>query len=393
MLSARAYSFRMKSRLAISLSWIAGYTNVFSLILLGVTSSHATGNFTHFGQVVVQGQFDHVLFYAVLLISFLFGAASSGLMMEAARLRGMRSKYILPLAAEAGILALFSIGVEMLQAGHPLTSGLLYWMSAAAAFAMGLQNATVTSISGAVVRTTHLTGVTTDLGLEGMQLALWYWDRWRAGGSNRIKRLIKTARRHPTAQRVALLASIIGSFLFGVGVGTIVSLKWPGLALIPPVVFLVFITTLALRKPIADVRELDLLADPELKMFGIVKSLLPDGVVIFRLAHHTSSRGHYAPNFVQWIERIPRHARVVVLALTPFTRFDSNSALAFADLVQHLHAEHRSIILAGVRAVHYRMLDAHGVMELLETEDLCPDLEFAIARALEVNRRMHDFAA
>jgi hypothetical protein len=32
-------------------------------------------------------------------------------------------------------------------------------------------------------------------------------------------------------------------------------------------------------------------------------------------------------------------------------------------------------------------------MELLETEDLCPDLEFAIARALEVNRRMRDVAA
>jgi uncharacterized membrane protein YoaK (UPF0700 family) len=383
----------MKSRLAISLSWIAGYTNVFSLILLGVTTSHATGNYTHFGQFLSQGQFGHLLFYAVLLLSFLFGAAASGLMMEGARLRGMRSKYILPLAVEAGVLALFSIGVEFLLAGHPLTSATLYWMSAAAAFAMGLQNATVTSISGAVVRTTHLTGVTTDLGLEGMQLVLWYWDRWRAGGSNRATRLVKTARRHPTVQRVALLASIIGSFLFGVCVGAIVSLKWPAIALIPPVLFLVFITTLALRKPIADVRELDLLADPELKMFGIVKSLLPEGVVIFRLAHHATSRGHYAPNFEQWIDRMPRHARVAVLALTPFTRFDSNSALAFADLVRNLHGAQRRIILAGVRAVHYRVLDAHGVMELMETEDLCPDLEFAIARALEVNRRMREIAA
>ncbi len=393
MLSARAYSFRMKSRLAISLSWIAGYTNVFSLILLGVTSSHATGNFTHFGQMVVQGQFDHVTFYAVLLLSFLFGAAASGLMMEGARLRGMRSKYILPLAAEAILLAAFSFGVELVQAGHPLTAPMLYWMSALAAGAMGLQNATVTSISGAVVRTTHLTGVTTDLGLEGMQLVLWYWDRWRAGGSNRAKRLIKTARRHPTAQRVTVLASIIGSFLFGVMIGTLVSLHWPALALIPPVLFLVFITTLALRKPIADVRELDLLSDPELKMFGIVKSLLPDGVTIFRLAHHQSSRGHYAPNFEQWLDRVPRAARVIVLALTPFTRFEANSALAFAELVRTLHAEHRRIILAGVRAVHYRVLDQHGVMELLETEDLCPDLEFAIARALEVNRRLSELAA
>ncbi len=34
---------------------------------------------------------------------------------------------------------------------------------------MGLQNATITKISGAVIRTTHLTGVTTDLGIETVQ--------------------------------------------------------------------------------------------------------------------------------------------------------------------------------------------------------------------------------
>src|SRR5690348_1346614 len=144
MLSARAYSFRMKSRLAISLSWIAGYTNVFSLILLGVTTSHATGNYTHFGQMIIERQMDHVWFYAFLLLSFLLGAAASGLMMEAARLRGMRSKYMLPLVAEAVMLAAFSVGINVLQAGHPLTGVMMYWMCGAAAFAMGLQNATVT---------------------------------------------------------------------------------------------------------------------------------------------------------------------------------------------------------------------------------------------------------
>ena len=170
----------MKSRLAISLSWIGGYTNVVSLMLLGVTTSHVTGNVTHFGQVLVQWKSANVLFYSALLISFVLGAASSGLMMEAARLRGMRSKYILPLAVEATLLAVFSLGVSGLLNGRPLGDPQLYWMSATAAFAMGLQNATITSISGAVVRTTHLTGVMTDLGLEGTQLLLWYWDRWHA---------------------------------------------------------------------------------------------------------------------------------------------------------------------------------------------------------------------
>ena len=37
-------------------------------------------------------------------------------------------------------------------------------------FAMGLQNSLVTRISGAIVRTTHLTGLFTDLGIELSQL-------------------------------------------------------------------------------------------------------------------------------------------------------------------------------------------------------------------------------
>ena len=40
MLSASAYSFRQKSRLAISLSWVAGYTNVILVILCGVVVAH-----------------------------------------------------------------------------------------------------------------------------------------------------------------------------------------------------------------------------------------------------------------------------------------------------------------------------------------------------------------
>jgi uncharacterized membrane protein YoaK (UPF0700 family) len=380
----------MKSRLAISLGWVAGYTNVVSVLLLGVTTSHATGNVTHFGQMLAQRNMSNLEFYAGLLLSFIFGAASSGLMMEGARLRGMRSKYILPLAVEAALLAMFSLGVTSWFGGAAISTPKLYAMSMIAAFAMGLQNATVTSISGAVVRTTHLTGVLTDLGLEGMQLILWYWDRWRAGGHNRTLRLIKIARRHPTAQRVALLASIVGSFLFGACAGTLMYLHWPGLGLVPPTVFLVVIIVIGLRRPIADVRELDLLSDPELKMLGIVKSLLPPEVAVFRVAHDADHGEHHSPNFERWLDRIPRSARVIVLALTPFTRFDSNSALAFFDSVQKLYGEHRRVVLAGVRAVHYKSLDRHGLTELLDTADLCPDLEFAIARALELARQVNE---
>jgi hypothetical protein len=52
MLSARAYSFRQQSRLAISLSWIAGFTNVVMLAVTAHLVSHATGTATFFGDAV-----------------------------------------------------------------------------------------------------------------------------------------------------------------------------------------------------------------------------------------------------------------------------------------------------------------------------------------------------
>ena len=54
MLSARAYSFRQKSKLAISLSWIGGYANVVLFILCGAFSSHMTGNATQLGRFDVS---------------------------------------------------------------------------------------------------------------------------------------------------------------------------------------------------------------------------------------------------------------------------------------------------------------------------------------------------
>ena len=43
MLSARAYSFRQKSKLAISLSWIGGYVNTVLFLICGSFAAHMSG--------------------------------------------------------------------------------------------------------------------------------------------------------------------------------------------------------------------------------------------------------------------------------------------------------------------------------------------------------------
>src|SRR3954466_15356396 len=115
MLSASAYSFKAKSRLAISLSWVGGYVNTVALLICGETVSHMTGNTTHLGQSVSAlltggpGAPPSLLFFAFVIFAFLSGAASSGLMTETARLRGARSKFILPMTVEALLLTAFAL--------------------------------------------------------------------------------------------------------------------------------------------------------------------------------------------------------------------------------------------------------------------------------------------
>src|SRR5205823_3787119 len=111
------------------------------------------------------------------------------------------SKYIMPMAVEAILLALFAIGMNLNSRNYIQSTRFEYLMIGIAALAMGLQNATVTRISGAVVRTTHVTGVITDLGLEGVQYLYWFWDQARGRSWLRKGRLLKVSQRHPAALR------------------------------------------------------------------------------------------------------------------------------------------------------------------------------------------------
>jgi anti-anti-sigma regulatory factor len=288
------------------------------------------------------------------------------------------------MAVEAGLLLLLALAVRSHANELRHETVVLYWMAGLAAFAMGLQNATITKISGAVVRTTHLTGVTTDLGIESIQYLMWYRDCVRGRRWSRKGRALKVSNRHPSFQRVMLLASILGSFLFGAVAGTLVFNRFSGLCLLVPVAFLGWIIFVDWRTPIADVKELDLMADAELKLLGIMKPLLPAELGIWRISCRQNHEWHRAPDFQQWADRIPARWRVVILALSPLTRFEANAVLDLESALKKLHAEGRKLILSGITPGQYRNLMDLGIGRTMDTENLCPDLEFAVARGIDL---------
>jgi len=140
---------------AIALSCVAGMVNVVGFLGFEHQAiTHLTGTTSQLGMALVQRDWRNVGHLWGILIAFCLGATLSGLIVQDATLRlGRRYGVVLLLVS---LLLLVSI---------PLFKQQQIWGALAAAMACGLQNAMATTFSGAVVRTTHLSGMFTDLGI------------------------------------------------------------------------------------------------------------------------------------------------------------------------------------------------------------------------------------
>ncbi|MUV04318.1 DUF1275 domain-containing protein [Flavobacterium rakeshii] len=154
----RSYGHNL--RLASILSFVAGIVNIVGLLSVNVLTTNVTGHFAFFSRTFVSEEFSNAVIYLWFLLSFLAGAFCSNLISETIVRIKENLSYVVPILLEIILLVL----VATLQFNQPdlLACTLL--------FAMGLQNALVTRVSQSVVRTTHLTGIFTDLGIELSQL-------------------------------------------------------------------------------------------------------------------------------------------------------------------------------------------------------------------------------
>ena len=372
MFVAQAHSFRQQARLAITLAWVAGYTNVVGLVECGVAVSHVSGTASAFGRDVAGRERELAAFAGWLLAWFLVGALLSGLLMERARRTGRKSIYVMPIALEALVLTAFAILVAKYSVLVPdaLAGGPLLASTATACFAMGLQNATITRISGGVVRTTHVTGVVTDLGLELSHLLSAHEPQRQrsteapAGGSHRLRAL--------------LLASILGSFVVGAALAGLVTPRAHGWCMIPPVAFLLWIIWQDVRRPIADL-------EPETLEALSPGIALPRNMAYFRLRCRGSRAGglHRLPNMQAWADRLDPDVDVVVLDLSEADDVDLEGAQDLRAVAQSLHRSHRALAIAGVDPRRFESLRAEGVTDVMPVGSVCADRELAIAYAVE----------
>ena len=122
-----------------------------------------TGIVSSVADNLVLGQMALALAGLLSLLAFITGAMTTAWMVNWGLRRKLQSAYGRPLLLEAALLLLFGL----FGTGINFFAGLFVPLSVLVlCFIMGLQNAVITKISNAEIRTTHITGLVTDLGIE-----------------------------------------------------------------------------------------------------------------------------------------------------------------------------------------------------------------------------------
>ncbi|GHD09215.1 DUF1275 family protein [Tianweitania populi] len=147
-------------QLAGMLAAIAGGLNAAAFHAVGFFAANMTGNVSLLSDHLAIADLGLAGFFLLIVLSFVTGSALSTLLINDGRRRGNAAIYAHSILLEAIILAAVGI-VELLRGGPPSVDLTVISLS----FLMGLQNAVVTRISQARVRTTHVSGMLTDIGI------------------------------------------------------------------------------------------------------------------------------------------------------------------------------------------------------------------------------------
>lgn len=153
-------SERYDRHLAFYLTFVAGAANAGGFMVVDQYTSHMSGVVSSLADNLVIGNFLLLFHGIAALTAFLSGAATSAILINWARRRELRSRYALSISIEAVLLSLFGITNYLPAAVSTVT------IIALLCYVMGLQNAMITKLSGSRIRTTHVTGMVTDIGIE-----------------------------------------------------------------------------------------------------------------------------------------------------------------------------------------------------------------------------------
>ncbi len=197
----RSYSHNI--RLAVLLSLNAGFINASGFLAFSVLTTNVTGHAALLAVYMAAANLRSAGMVALWLCLFLFGAFASSVYISIVG-KNKTFAYSAPIL----MIILILIAVAALGSGYDHTLRQTEIYAGSLLFAMGVQNAMVSMISGSVVRTTHLTGMVTDLGIDLAAIMAY-----------------RNPSKSPVKRRIYLRLSIIFPFLIGGIIGGIIFSK------------------------------------------------------------------------------------------------------------------------------------------------------------------------
>jgi uncharacterized membrane protein YoaK (UPF0700 family) len=147
--------------LASSTAVVSGITNVVGMVAFLAFTSNITGHVANLAKHIVEQNFAEIIVFLIWLFMFFAGAFLSSFIVRSLEDKSYYRAHSIPVIIEIIILLFVAIY------GHHFyeeTQTEREIVIAAILFSMGLQNSLVSIVSGGLIKSSHLTGLFTDLG-------------------------------------------------------------------------------------------------------------------------------------------------------------------------------------------------------------------------------------
>jgi len=145
--------------LGIILAFIAGSINAGGFSIVDNYTSHVTGMMSSAAAHISVKEYLNAFLVLSYISCFVFGATFTAIITLTAQRHHLNSQYAIALTLESIIIMALSLVWIFSDIKIP-------YFIASLCFLMGLQNALITKASSAIIRTTHISGMATDLGIE-----------------------------------------------------------------------------------------------------------------------------------------------------------------------------------------------------------------------------------
>jgi uncharacterized membrane protein YoaK (UPF0700 family) len=202
-LFAKQRTYKSNFLLASFTALTAGMTNVAGAMACYLFTANVTGHVANFAQHLLRDKWFEMFTAFAALFMFFMGAFVASFLTRSFEHKGAYKAFALPFLIEIVILVCIGFyGITNSNQAEYYTE----LLAAGLLFSMGLQNGAVTIISGGSVKTTHLTGLFTDLGSEAAE--------WLHPQSSKTHSLKSKLRMRLTILANYVVGGLAGGFVF-----------------------------------------------------------------------------------------------------------------------------------------------------------------------------------